>query len=177
LKGYTQNVARTGHSASATARCTRCFVTRIRAVLTVQQAWTPSESISPGVAPDSAAIFLGLIGDPRAYDSSRQILKLAGMSLVERSSGSVQGQPRISKRGKPLLRRQAFMLALRAVRSDGMFRARFEAHVARNGGRKMPVVVAVAREMLRLMYSVARERRPYTIEPPAARPRVAEPTD
>jgi transposase len=131
----------------------------------------------PGVAPDSAAIFLGLIGDPRAYDSSRQILKLAGMSLVERSSGSVQGQPRISKRGKPLLRRQAFMLALRAVRSDGMFRARFEAHVARNGGRKMPVVVAVAREMLRLMYSVARERRPYTIEPPKARTRTAEPTD
>jgi hypothetical protein len=59
---------------------------------------------------------------------------------------------------------------------DGMPRS-LEAHVARNGGRKMPVVVAVAREMLRLMYSVARERRPYTIEPPAARPRVARPTD
>jgi transposase len=28
----------------------------------------------PGVAPVSAAIFLGLIGDPQAYESSKQIL-------------------------------------------------------------------------------------------------------
>lgn len=102
----------------------------------------------PGVAPVSAAVILGLIGDPQAYDSSKQILKLAGLSLVERSSGTTQGQVRISKRGKPLLRRQAFMLALRAVRSDGMFRQRFEAHVARTAGKKLPVVVAIAREML-----------------------------
>jgi transposase len=120
----------------------------------------------PGVAPVSAAVFLGLIGDPQAYESSRQVLKLAGLSLVERSSGTRKGQQRISRRGKPLLRRQAFMLALAAVRSDGMFRRRFEAHVARNGGRKLPVIVAISRDMLCLMFSIARERRHYTSEPP-----------
>lgn len=36
----------------------------------------------PGVAPVSAAIFLGSIGDPKAYQSSRQILALAGLTLV-----------------------------------------------------------------------------------------------
>ena len=120
----------------------------------------------PGVAPVSAAVFLGLIGDPQAYESSRQILKLAGLSLVERSSGTVTGKPRISRRGKPLLRKQAFMLALRAVRSDGMYRQRFEAHVARNGGKKLPVIVALSRDVLCLMFNIARERRHYTPEPP-----------
>jgi transposase len=41
----------------------------------------------PNVAPVSAAVFLGSIGDPHAYDSARQILALAGLTLVERSSG------------------------------------------------------------------------------------------
>ena len=128
----------------------------------------------PGVAPVSAAVFLGLIGDPQAYESSQQILKLAGLSLVERSSGTAKGQPHISKRGKPLLRKQLFMLALRAVRSDGMFRDRFVRHVARTGGKKLPVVVAVAREMLCLMFNIARERRCYTVEPPKRQNRRTE---
>jgi hypothetical protein len=58
--------------------------------------------------------------------------------MVERSSGTMKGQPHISERGKPLLRKQLFMLALRAVRSDGMFRDRFVRHVARTGGKKLP---------------------------------------
>lgn len=127
----------------------------------------------PGVAPVSAAIFLGSIGDPQAYQSSRQILRLAGMNLVEDSSGIRQGHAHLSKSGRPLLRRQAFMLGLRAVRRDGIYRAQFEAMIARNGGRKMPAVVAIGRRMLRLMFSVARERRTYLPEPPQRAP-VAE---
>lgn len=120
----------------------------------------------PGVAHVSAAIFLGCVGDPKAYESSRQILKLAGLTLVEHSSGTHKGQQRISKRGRPVMRRQAFMLALASVRGDGLFRQEFEALVARNGGRKVPAIVAISRKFLRLMFSVAKERRHYTIESP-----------
>jgi transposase len=120
----------------------------------------------PGVAPVSAATFLGLIGDPKAYESSNQILRLAGLSLVEHSSGQHRGQKRISKRGRPLLRKQAFMLALRSVRSDGIFREQFIAMLGRNGGKKKKAIVALSRYMLRLMYSVAKERRLYTPEAP-----------
>ena len=59
-----------------------------------------------------------------------------------------KGQPHTSKRGKPLLRKQLFMLAMRAVRSDGIFRDCFVRHEARTGGKKLPVVVAVARDAL-----------------------------
>jgi transposase len=120
----------------------------------------------PGVAPVSAAIFLGLIGDPQAYESSRQVLRLAGLALVESSSGLHRGQPRVSKRGRPLLRKQAFMLALRSVRRDGIFREQFEAMLERNGGKRKKAVVSLSRYMLRLMFSVAKERRHYTAEAP-----------
>jgi transposase len=122
----------------------------------------------PGVAPVSAAVFLGSIGDVRAYRSSRQVLKLAGMSLVEDSSGMRHGYDRLSKSGRPLLRRLAFMLGLRAVRSDGLYRAEYQAMLVRNGGRKMPAVVAMGRRMLCLMFAIARERRAFTPAPPHA---------
>lgn len=52
------------------------------------------------------------------------------------------------------------------MRRDGLYRAQFEAMLERNGGRKMPAVVAMGREMLRLMFSIAKERRVFTPEPP-----------
>ena len=35
------------------------------------------------MAPVTAAVFLGSIGDPAAYDSSKQVLRVAGLTLVE----------------------------------------------------------------------------------------------
>lgn len=121
----------------------------------------------PKLGPVTAAVFLGSIGDPRAYDSNRQILRVAGLSLVEASSGASKGKPRVSKRGRPELRRQAFMFALRSVRaSDGIFRSDYERLLENNGGRKIPALVALSRKGLRLMYALARDRRTYSVEPP-----------
>ncbi len=115
----------------------------------------------PGVQPVTAATFLGSIGDPQAYESAKQVLKVAGLSLVERSSGIHKGKERISKRGRPTLRRHAFMFALRGIREDGMYRADFERLLANNGGKKMPAIVAISRKGLKLMFRIAKERRPY----------------
>jgi transposase len=115
----------------------------------------------PGVQPITAATFLGSIGDPRAYESSAQVLKLAGLSLVERSSGLLKGKQRISKRGRPVLRRHAFMFALRSVRKDGIYRAEFLKLLGNNGGVKMSALTAIGRKSLKLMFRVARERRDF----------------
>src|SRR5690606_12403719 len=42
----------------------------------------------PEVAPVTAAVFLGSIGDPKAYETKQQVFKVAGLSLVESSSGT-----------------------------------------------------------------------------------------
>lgn len=127
----------------------------------------------PGVAPVSAASFLGSIGDPQSYQSSRQILAMAGLTLVEDSSGTRQGSVRISKEGRPQLRRLAFMLGLVAIRRKGIYRKEFEALFGRMGGKKKPAVVAVGRKLMRLMYSVARSQRIYTPEPPTREQKIA----
>ena len=123
----------------------------------------------PNVAPLSAAVFLGSVGDPRCYSSSREILKLAGLSLIEHSSGLRRGSKHISKRGRTLLRRAVYLLAVRNVTRAGMFRATYEQLLQRNGGRKLAALVAISRKILKLMYSVARDRRQWTPEPPRAR--------
>jgi transposase len=117
----------------------------------------------PGVQPVTAATFVGSVGDVQAYESSRQILRLAGLSLVEASSGTHKGRERISKRGRPVLRRHAYIFALRCVRKGGLFRKEFDAMVARNGGIKIKALAALSRQVLKIMYTVARERRPFVL--------------
>ena len=118
----------------------------------------------PGVQAVTAAAVLGAVGDPRAYESGRQILAVAGLDLVERSSGTHQGRLHISKRGRPGLRHQMYMLAVRSIRADGIARAEYQAVYARNGGLGKKALVAVMRSLLTMLYSLARDRRRRTPE-------------
>jgi len=128
---------------------------------------TPALLSVPLVAPLTAAVFLGSIGDPQSYNSSREILRLAGLTLTERSSGTHKGEPHISKRGRPGLRAMAYMLAVRGIARKGPYRAEYDRLMARNGGQAHKALVAIARRALRQLYSVARHRRLWTPEPPS----------
>lgn len=146
-------------------RQTAVIERRMTERLTTLPEYEPLLSV-PGVAPVTAAVFVGSIGDPQAYSSAEEILKVAGLSLIERSSGILRGQKRISKRGRPLLRAAAYMFAVRSIKQDGLFRAEYERLLARNGGNKLKALVAVSRSGLRLLFSIARDRRIFTAEPP-----------
>lgn len=113
-----------------------------------------------------AAVFLGSIGDPQSYESSRQALRVAGLSLVVPESGLQRGRPHLSKRGRPELRRQLHMFAVRSVASGGIYREDYLRPLEPNGGRPLPALVAIMRKAARLMFAVARERRTFTLEPP-----------
>jgi transposase len=65
----------------------------------------------PEVSAVCAATILAELGTPADYVHPRQVLKLAGMNLIEKSSGLARGRRRQSKRGRPLLRRELFLLA------------------------------------------------------------------
>jgi transposase len=122
----------------------------------------------PRVAPVTAAIFLGSVGDPQAYRSSREILKVAGLSLLKKQSGLQRGRDRISKRGRPVLRQHAYMLAVRSIREGGIFHAEYAGLLARgHATAKKKAVVAVSRSALKLLYAIARDRRTFAAIPPA----------
>src|SRR5438552_11906235 len=130
---------------------------------------TPYLLSIPKVAAVTAAVFLGSIGDPLAYAAVATIMRCAGLSLVERSGGVLHGTKRISKRGRPLLRAAAYLFAVRSITKGGLFRADYEGLCARNGGQKLKAIVAVMRSGLQLLYSIARARRRFTVEPPPRR--------
>ena len=69
----------------------------------------------------------------------------------------MRGRVRQTKRGRPLLRRQLFLLAGRWCSSKGLYREEYLALKARNGGSQTSAMCAIARRLvpmlLRLMQS------------------------
>lgn len=115
----------------------------------------------PGVSIVCAATLVAEIGDPNNYESPRQILKLAGMNLARRQSGtSILSRVRQTKRGRPLLRRQLFLLAGRWCQTRGLYRARYEAMV-RGGKSKTSAVCAVARKLVPMLLKVMQSTEPF----------------
>jgi transposase len=110
----------------------------------------------PQVGPLCAGTLIAELGTPEGFADPRQVLKLAGMNLARRTSGtSLQGRVRQTKRGRPLLRRQLFLLAGRWCQPDGLLRADYDAMVQRNGGRKVAAICAMARRLVPLLLHVA----------------------
>jgi hypothetical protein len=102
----------------------------------------------PEVSVVCAATLLAELGTPETFQSARQVLKLAGMNLAGRSSGmSVRGRVKQTKRGRPLLRRELFLLAGRWCQRRGLARPLYEAMRTR-GLSKTAAVCAVARKLV-----------------------------
>lgn len=92
---------------------------------------------------------LGPLGD---FQSWRQIYRLAGLNLRERESGRFVGQIKITRKGRPQLRRVAMQLVLPLVRSDGLFGA-YHAHKTKVQNMPGPkAMTAVARKFLKMIW-------------------------
>jgi hypothetical protein len=105
-----------------------------------------------GVA--TACVLWAGVGDPRHYGSGAAYRKAMGLNLVEHSSGTYQGQLRISKRGNPRVRQWLYLAVLRLLRREGVadwYRARQgQGPVAR---RK--ALVGIMRKLALALYRVA----------------------
>jgi transposase len=113
----------------------------------------------PGLGRVTVATVLGETGDLRAYRDAEAVIKFSGYNLYTISSGSHRGNARITKRGRPLLRRHLFLAACRLSRFGaplGTFHRRVSAR------RPGPVVlVGGCRKLLRLMVALVRDGKRY----------------
>jgi transposase len=124
---------------------------RLRALVEITPAARALTTV-PGIDVVCAATIVAELGDPHNYVSPRQVLKLAGMNLARKESGvSVRGRLRQTKRGRPALRRQLFLLAGRWCQQRGLARGEYEALLSRNGGAKISAMCAVARKMVPML--------------------------
>lgn len=116
-----------------------------------------------GIGVITVATMLGETGDLRLYNNAWEVIKLAGLNLYRLSSGKYQGQVKITKRGRPLLRWIFFFAALRQARL-GMPLYNFYWRLRNNGVHKMKALIAVARKLLCIMFALVRDRREYVLE-------------
>jgi transposase len=92
--------------------------------------------------------------------STKQIASYAGMDIVLKESGKHQGKTVLSKRGNKHLRRAVFMPALAACRFNEPLRV-FYLRLVRTKANKKVALLAVARKILCLIYTLWKKNIPY----------------
>lgn len=107
----------------------------------------------PEVGAVCAATIVAELGVPEDYQHYRQVLKLAGMNLDGRESASMRGRKRQSKRGRPMLRRQLYLLAGRWCLARGLYADDYQALLAR-GYSGTKAVATLARKLVPLVFAV-----------------------
>jgi transposase len=113
-----------------------------------------------GIGNITVAGLIGEVGDFRKFKTISEIMKLAGLDLFEISSGKHQGQHRISKRGRALIRKLLFFAAINAVKSHGIMHTRYQ-KMLNNGTPKIKALVAVSRKLWRIIFALARDNTEY----------------
>lgn len=75
-----------------------------------------------GIGLVTVAGFISEVGDIRRFTSPKQVQKLAGLALMENSSGKHQGQTTINKRGRRRLRAILFQAVMPLVVKNQEFK-------------------------------------------------------
>jgi transposase len=118
-----------------------------------------------GVGPVTAAMVIGETGGLSRYSRAEEVLKLAGLTLYEISSGKHRGKVRITKRGRPLLRYALFIMATIQVRKGMPFYETYQ-ELRKRGMVKMKALTAISRKLCRVLFSLVRDKRFYSDQPP-----------
>jgi transposase len=113
-----------------------------------------------GIGPVTAAGLIGEVGDFTKFGTISEVMKLAGLDLYEVSSGKHRGKLRISKRGRPIMRKLLYLAALSAVRKGGVMHAWYQQALNR-GMQKTKALVAVSRKLLVLIFALVRDHSVY----------------
>ena len=114
----------------------------------------------PSVGEWGAGVFLGEVGDPTRLPRARSVVKLAGMNLYKTQSGKSESPLSITKRGRSLLRKMAYQLAVASVGENREF-TNFYQRKRERGKTKQSAWIALGAKILRVMYGVVKNKETY----------------
>jgi transposase len=118
----------------------------------------------PGVGQDSAAVYIGFIGDIRRFPS---LCRFRGWSgLVPASSQSGQAQAKglhITQAGQDLVKSTAFLNAGVSRLYDPQIAAIYYDQMMAKGKHHLQAICACATHLLNRIYAVLRQNRPYQL--------------
>jgi transposase len=109
-----------------------------------------------GIGMVTAAVIVSEIGDIHRFRNPRQILKMAGLSLRENSSGKHKGKTTISKRGRKRLREGLFRAMIPILASNTEFRALHQRNLTRENNplNKMQSIIALCGKLIRVIFAI-----------------------
>jgi len=136
-------------------RAHRAFATARTNVAQLAEA-TPAATLTPVVGPTTAAAIFAEVGDARSFPCARAFLKAMGLNLKEKSSGTVQGQIKITKRGPSRVRQLLWLAVFRWIQDDPIANAWYQRKKQRDGGRASRAAVALMRKLAKGLYHVGR---------------------
>ena len=113
----------------------------------------------PGFGVITAMTVLAAIGEIQRFDSARHLASYSGLTPGLEQSGTKYREKGITKEGRKELRWALVEVAQRAVKSDPLWKQRFEELQKRM--HRNQAIVAVARRLLELVWYVLTRRQPY----------------
>jgi len=116
-----------------------------------------------GIGVVTVSGLIGEVGDFSKFKTISELLKYAGLNLFEISSGKQKGRRRISKRGRPLIRKLLYFAALNVVRKDGILHQQYQTYLD-NGMVKLKALVAICRKLLGIIFALVRNHCEYVTD-------------
>lgn len=109
-----------------------------------------------GIGMVTAAVIVSEIGNIHRFRDPRQILKMAGLSLRENSSGKHKGKTTISKRGRKRLREGLFRAIIPILANNPEFRVMHQKNLTRENNplNKMQSIIALCGKLIRVIFAI-----------------------
>jgi transposase len=144
-------------------------ITKMMITLSDEQMKRQAEILTSmkGIGDKTALNFLiELGGDVRAFENDKKLIAAAGLDPTTYESGKYKGQSKISKRGNRHLRRVIWLMTVRVIISNPVFRAYYFKR-REDGLIYKKAVLATAHKLIRVMFSMLVNER--TFEPERGR--------
>jgi transposase len=118
----------------------------------------------PGVSVVGAGCILAETGDMSRYACARSVVKHAGLSPAEHTSGTFRGQSSVSRRGRPKLRTAAWRAVWAAMGHNQVLTDKHTALTSRAGDDRLTggqARAACAAALLRWLYAIVTTYQPW----------------
>jgi transposase len=116
-----------------------------------------------GVGIMTAAGFVAEVGNIKRFTHPRQIQKLAGLGLIENSSGKHKGKTSISKRGRSRLRALLFRVVMPLVSKNDEFKMLHKHYTTRkeNPLKKKQSLILLCCKLIRIFFAIMNKQIEY----------------
>jgi transposase len=115
-----------------------------------------------GLGEITMATVVSEVVDFNNFGTDRELLKYAGLNLVENSSGKRQGNRKISKIGNKFFRTSIFFATLRLISKRGVYHELYQTHL-KKGMSKKKAVIAISRKLVRTIHAMIRKNEEFNL--------------